>query len=251
MAVQLHTTVSLSSKGVQNPKLARNASVAVPSPVLRTLTNTKALNSALSTAKTADFVDITFRSRQQTSMIRSRSYNYIPADLLRTILSLTSVSICGRLYTNEDGHLKSVSLPESTIAKSLSEVSSSIPITYHHYPVGPPASIKHCWESIVQYGSDLRTPHPGAQQAVGYRAAPSNSAQRQRCRAVKTAGASHRCKPVLRSLTSSNVLSHILAARNPPALCHGVLMQSFFKLQNHRRGHLGLRLCSGMRACSL
>jgi hypothetical protein len=65
MATQLYKTVSLSSKGVQNPKLARNISVAVPSPVLRSLTNANALRSTISTAKTADFVDITFRYLQK------------------------------------------------------------------------------------------------------------------------------------------------------------------------------------------
>lgn len=61
MAAPLYKTVSLSNQGLRNPKLARNASVAVPSPVLRSLSNLQALRSTVSAADTSEFIDITFR----------------------------------------------------------------------------------------------------------------------------------------------------------------------------------------------
>ena len=72
MAVQLYTSVSLNSKGQQSPTLSRNASVAVPSPVLRSLSNAAALRSTLSTSNPADFVDITFRCDSWDKVIAAR-----------------------------------------------------------------------------------------------------------------------------------------------------------------------------------
>lgn len=65
MPIQLDKRVSLSSQGVRNPKLALSASVAVPTPVLRSLSHLPAntLKSASSVSKNAaGLVDITFRS---------------------------------------------------------------------------------------------------------------------------------------------------------------------------------------------